>query len=646
MSSNGDGSEPSPSIIQRITPTVIRRSFAVKFGLVLLVMALSIGAIGVAATEIVTAQTESNVESEFLGDAGQQADIIEQWIERNELQVQLLSEDRVWAQEGIDLEVRRQRDQLAGDVTDIHVIDDEETQGAVVAASTDLAAGNDLSGTERAWFRDAEILNQEILALDTDGVYISDTYAVGDEHVVGFVSPTAEQNDRYLFVEVSVSEVQSSLRGAGGDRDSGFTQVVNTGTYQTASGQENQVMIDARGGDGKLLESYATDAEALSVLADAEELRSSGDRAGVAAEVPADPAVIDEVYTVGYAPVADSDWVVVTHGPRSAVFGLVDTLSTWGLIITLGAVLLIGITGSVLGYSTATSIDRLTKKTDEIREGDLDVGLQTNRIDNIGRLYEGFDDMRDSLKDQIRESERARKEAEVARAEAEELAGYLQEKAEEYSEVMQEVSAGDLTRRMDQDGEEESMDRIAGEFNGMIEELEKTTGQLKSYVDEVEQAGAEVEESAHTVREASEQVADSIQKISDDAYEQKDRLDRLTTAMEQVAEDIEAIAAEHGEVSAAEPLERIHETRRELGGLEDLSRETMAESEEVAGAAEEQAAELNAVSERANDLQRYAQPLRDILERFETEAEHEFVFSVGPTGGVASPSGRKDGDDA
>jgi methyl-accepting chemotaxis protein len=645
MSGSGDEQAPAPTLLQRITPSVIRRSFALKFGLVLLVMALSIGAMGVAATEIVTAQTESNVESEFLGDAGQQADIIEQWIERNELQVQLLSEDQVWAGGEIDLEVRRQQNLLSGDVTDVHVIDDDETQGAVVAASTDLEAGGDLTGTARAWFRDAEILNQEILALETDGVYVSDTYAVGEEHVVGFVSPTAEQNDRYLFVEVSVSEVQSSLRSTGGDRDSGFTQVVNTGTYQTASGEANQVMIDARGTDGKLLESYATDQETLSVLADAEALRSSGERAGVAAEMAADPAVIDEVYTVGYAPVADSDWVVVTHSPRSAVFGFVDTLSTWGLIITLGAVLLIGVAGSVLGYSTATSIDRLTRKTDEIREGDLDVALHSNRIDNIGRLYEGFDDMRDSLKEQIRESEGARKEAEVARAEAEELADYLQEKAEEYSEVMQEVSAGDLTRRMEQDGEEESMDRIAGEFNSMIAELEKTTGQLKSYVDEVEQAGAEVESSAHTVREASEQVADSIQKISDDAYEQKDRLDRLTTSMDRVAEDIEAVAA-GDDVSVAEPLERIRETNRELEGLAELSRETMAESEEVAGAAEEQAAELNAVSERANDLQRYAQPLRDILERFETEAEHEFVFSVGPTGGAASPSRREDGDDA
>jgi hypothetical protein len=61
----------------------------------------------------------------------------------------------------------------------------------------------------------------------------------------------------------------------------------------------------------------------------------------------------------------------------------------------------------------------------------------------------------------------------------------------------------------------------------------------------------------------------------------------------------------------------------------------MAESETVAGAAEEQAAELNEVSSRAEKPKRYAQPLGDILNRFETEAEHEFVFSGGPSQGLA-----------
>jgi len=107
--------------------------------------------------------------------------------------------------------------------------------------------------------------------------------------------------------------------------------------------------------------------------------------------------------------------------------------------------------------------------------------------------------------------------------------------------------------------------------------------------------------------------------------------------MEGIADEIERISAGHADVAMDDSLGQLRETSNELDDLVELTDETMLEAEQVAGAAEEQAAELNEVSERANDLQRYAQPLRDILERFETEAEHEFVFSVGPTGGAASP---------
>jgi len=647
MSSSGEDPGPVVGLLQTITPGVIRRSFAIKFGLVLVVMGLSIGVIGLAATQVLADQTKENAEAEFQGVASQQADIIDQWLGSNSQQVRLLSANQVWTSDEpgeLEIELEQQNRGLAADVRELHVIDNQLFRGPVVAASTDLETDTALNETQREWFQ-SEIV--EIQQLGIDEVYVSDTYSAGDEQVVSFASPTAGVEDRYLLIEVSASGVQESLRGAEPDRDIGFTQVVNTGGYQGDESRTDVVMIDGRGVNGKLLETYATSESTTRPLRLANVLRGSDEDAGVIARMDPDEEVENEEYTVGYSPITEKDdWVLVTHGPRSEVFGLVDALSSWGLIVTGVAVLLIGITGSLLGYSTSSTIDRLTEKTEEIRQGNLDVDLSTSRVDNIGRLYAGFDDMRDSLKQQIEEAEQsrqeaesARKEAEVTRAEAEDLATYLQEKAEEYSTIMGEVGAGDLTQRMTVDGEEESMDRIAEEFNEMIGELEKTTGQLVSYVDEVEQAGAEVEDSAGTVREASEQVADSIQKISDDAYSQKERLQHISETVGAVVADLEGLDDQHGEVDLGEPLSRIEELAGDVDEMVALSEETMAEAQSVAGAAEEQAAELNEVSERANDLQRYAKPLRDILGRFETEAEHEFVFSVGPTGGPASPGG-------
>jgi len=266
-----------------------------------------------------------------------------------------------------------------------------------------------------------------------------------------------------------------------------------------------------------------------------------------------------------------------------------------------------------------------------MRQGNLDVEIDTSRIDNIGRLYSGFADMRDALKEQISEAERAQKEAEVSRAEALEVNKYLQKKAEEFSDVMEETAAGNLTERMATDGENESMDRIAGEFNGMVDELEKTIGQLNSFADEVAESGDVVLSSAESVRDASEQVAESTQKISDDAYDQKDRLATISEDLDTLVDTLEDLEAANPDIDLGDSLERFRTVATTLQSAAETSDQMMAETQTVAGAAEEQAAELNEVSSRAEQLKRYAKPLGDILNRFETEAEHEFVFSGGPS---------------
>ncbi len=615
-----DGSHDSAvwSAVATVTPDIIRRSFVVKFGLVLVIMAVFIGLIGMTATAAISDETEQNVEDEYRGVAAQQADTISQWVERNRLSTKLLSDSVRWNDDStssLSRALTTSKSDLSTDVHEMHIIDRTDS-GLELTAST----ADGLTAV-RSWFSDPEF-GPDLAELSVADVYTTDTYRAGQETVVGFLSPVNGVDGRLLLIEVSTSDLRDSLQGA--ERaEGGFTQVVSEET--------SVVMIDELGND--TLREYAS-GEAMEPLQLASAVRNDMERqADIVSEMPPNDAVIDEPYTVGVAPVQGTDWAVLVHAPRSSVFGFVQTVSDNGLFATIGMILLVGAFGTGLGYSTSGSIDRLTRKTETMREGDLDVDLQTGRIDNIGRLYAGFASMRDSLKKQIQEAERAREEAEVSRAEAMEMSNYLQEKAEEYSDIMQQCAAGDLTQRMDRDGENEAMDHIAEEFNDMIGELEKTTGQLKSYVEEVEEAGAEVEQSANTVRTASEQVADSIQEISDDAYDQQERLQEISETMDGIASELEDFSRRHPDVDVTASLDRIRSVAANLEESADLSESTMAESENVAGAAEEQAAELNEVSERAHDLQRYAQPLRDILERFETEDEHEFVFSVGPSNG-------------
>lgn len=625
---SGDESEKEEpnvaiQVLQAVTPRTIRKSFAIKFGLVLMLMAISIGGIGLAATDTIAQQTEDRTEQQFENSAAQQANTVEEWVQNKYLTTQLYSTERDWS--GSDtaaLTTSLTSIETANEeIISMHIVDNE-TDGPTVAASTSLQSGDQLTTNGPRGFFETD--QNRLDSLDARGVYMSDTYEVDGDQVVGFVSKTntGVEQTRYLFVEVAIYELRTSLQSSGPQS----TEVVDESSYRVMVSEETN----------GTLQPYSTNDASREPIRKATALRDTNELSGVISRMEPDAEVIDEPYTVGYAPVDNSDWVVVTQAPRSSVFGFVQTISNWGLLATIGAVLLIGITGTALGYSTSSTIDRLTRKTEQMREGDLETTFYTSRIDNIGRLYGGFAEMRDSLKEQIDEAERARKEAEVSRAEALEISNYLQEKAEEYSEIMQQCAAGDLTQRMTEDGENESMDRIAREFNDMIEELEKTTGQLKSYVDEVEEAGAEVEQSATTVRKASEQVAESIQKIAVDAEDQKERLQTISETMDGIAEELEQFAEQHPETDIGEQLNSIQDIAGEINQIADLSEETQSETDNVSAAAEEQAAELNEVSERANDLQRYAQPLRDILDRFETEAEHEFVFSVGPTGSAGS----------
>jgi hypothetical protein len=253
-------------------------------------------------------------------DAQQQADIIEQWIEKNSLRTDLRAEDLELGADGNPQQVL-ERIRARDGIVHAHLIENDPAGRLPVLASTDSElsqADTTLTGLEdsnRGWLVNNWVTVRESA---TEDVVVTDTYVTGDQRVVGSIRQTVVDSDRLLWVEASVFDVQGSLRGANPQEDVGFTQVVDTGSYDIGGGEENVVMIDARGEEGKLLDVYATDESTLEPIRRAAELRGDDEqRAGVISGMDPDADVIDESYTVGYAPVADTDWVVLTHYPRS-----------------------------------------------------------------------------------------------------------------------------------------------------------------------------------------------------------------------------------------------------------------------------------------------------------------------------------------
>ncbi|QGN07247.1 methyl-accepting chemotaxis protein [Halorhabdus sp. CBA1104] len=597
------------SVFSRVVPNFIRRRFTLKFALILVVMGLAIGVIGATATGAVAEQVEQNVKEEYQNLASQQANAIETWVERNSISVKLASKDTALSRTdpGSRFDIQQELATTAGNVYGVHGIYllNYSEHAPRVVASPQISFEMNLSETTRAW-----IQSTPFDSLDVMDVHVTDVHRVGETPVVAFVSPAADHPDRYLVMEYSVADLASSIDTTSDDR---FTQVVN-----------DDGIVQVAGESAEVLGQYG-DQRALHPVTLAATLRGTDRPAGVIPDMAAKTAVIDEQYTVGYAPISVTNvplnWTVLVHEPRSSVYGFVWAISRWGRLATLGGVILVGVLGAAIGYNTTRDLNRLRHWAGKLRDGDLEATAGTSRIDAIGELYDGFENMRSSLNQQITEAERARKEAEVSRAEAMRMNEYLQQKAEEYSDTMRQCADGDLTQRLDPDGENEAMDQIATSFNEMVAELERTTEELKQFAVRVEETGEVLQASSDSVRVASGHVADSVQRIADDADDQKERLQDVSAEIDDLADSFEQLAAEETDQDVDEQVDRLNEIAARVGEVATLSEETLAESGIVAGAAEEQASELTAVSERAQDLTQYARPLHDALEEFDTDSE-------------------------
>jgi methyl-accepting chemotaxis protein len=628
-----------------VTPARVRSSYTTK----LMVGFVAVIILGVIAGGVLTMQTGATLEeqtnAQLESSASTQAELLGQWVQRMEEETRLLSRARTLDRHHLDpgavnhfLRHEVDTGRLPDEVVGLHLA--RAPDGRVLASEAEDVVDTNIEDTglsldelqfdsaDDAFVSDPfrhEQLGKPVLAVVSPVPQGSPQASSGDHaHGDGFTFE-GEEHGHYLVMIVDLEQRVDSIPQQSSE---GFTMVVD--------GEGTVVMSHQK---DRILGSHMQDTSGVASTA----VEQGLDGATGTSQMDMQMGGESMSFLAGHAPVdnSETDWVVVTHIPTSEAFAIRNTIS-----MNLIGLILLGILGFggvwAVIHLDISRLETLTDKAAQLRDGKLDVEVpELEREDEIGELYGTFEGMRGALEQQIEEAKSARKEAEVSRARAERMSEHLEERAEEYSVTMQHCAAGDLTRRMERDDENEAMDQIASEFNDMIGELEKTTGQLTNYVDEVEEAGEEVEQSAATVREASEQVADSTQTIAADAEQQQDRLHDIAETMTEIAEQLESVAEQSGDDVDVD-LERIQSVSEELDELADLSAETKSETDNVSAAAQEQAAELNEVSQRAEDLQRYATPLREILDQFETEAQHEFVFSIGPTGSPARADGEDD----
>lgn len=207
-----------------------------------------------------------------------------------------------------------------------------------------------------------------------------------------------------------------------------------------------------------------------------------------------------------------------------------------------------------------------------------------------GELGDALTTMHEDTQAFAEELERAEQ---AARAEAEALADALEQKALEFSEVMERAADGDLTQRLRPDSDSEAMQEIAVAYNEMMDDLEETIDDIQTFAQEVAVASEEASAGAREVKQASEDVSESVQEIASGAHDQREKLDQVSNEMTQLSATIEEAAssarnvaetsqetadvAQDGEVTAQRAIEemeaiqaRMETTVGNVGELDDL----------------------------------------------------------------------------
>ena len=225
--------------------------------------------------------------------------------------------------------------------------------------------------------------------------------------------------------------------------------------------------------------------------------------------------------TIGYVAIQHSvfgliEWFMVYNHPAAMANPVV-----WGGIHALG-VLLLATTITFLWQSLAIQRQQARQTVQE-------------KLDEVAEA-------RDIA--ETKQEEAAQKEERMA-----ELNEELETTAKAYQSVMAECANGDLTRRLDETVNNETMAEIATNFNEMMAELEATFGTIRAFADDVADASEEVSVGTTQTQQASAEVTDSVQAISADAESQSDNLREVASEMQSLSGTVEEIASSASEIA-------------------------------------------------------------------------------------------------
>jgi len=577
-SSNQPSNDADESVVSRVarrlTPGVIRRNYRVKFVISILLVVVVLAAVGGVNYASAEATVERDAEQQLTSTVDMHADSINEWAVSMETHTRSVSS--TVALSGADAgtaegELIQKQAQLPVDVRAIHLVDTAE--GSVVTSTSPALRDESVDGVAAPW---ADVEPGVDLTSSND-VWNSPTAyesnAMGDQ-VMAFASPVEGDESRVVVLVGTLEYRVDNLRKLHADQE---TMIVDAEGETILSG--GNATLNA---DGDIVAELGASRDGTAF--------DRGD---------------DEV--AAYASTGDKEWVAVTTAPTAQAFAAGDAVGTSVLTVIGAGLLSLVVVGLALSRQTVGPLRDLRDRAERMEAGDLSVDLETNRVDEIGRLYGSFGAMRDSLSTKIDEAETAQEAAEAERERMAQRNERLQSTADDYGETMREAADGDLTARMRTDADDEAMAAIAEEFNGMIAEIERTYARLSAFADEVASASEQATASAEEVAETASEVAGSVDEISRGAADQSESLTEVSDEMSDLSATIEEVASSSDQVAdaaaqTAEAGNRGQEAAR--GAIDEMeaTEETVEEAVAAIHALDDEVSEVDQLIDRITEI--------------------------------------------
>ncbi|EMA30230.1 sensor histidine kinase [Haloarcula japonica] len=465
MTGGGDktaASSQPDGLIERLhaaLPDVYARNYAVKFAVALAVIVVVLAAVGFGSYLQIQERVVSDAATDLEVSATHRADSIEQWRTTTETETIAIAAARVY-DTGTPADIRQYLTTAeSSQIRSLHYVSTIDDSQIVIASTGTNTEGRSPRAVESAW--ESPVLATMNGTTSTETVVRSTAYADGNGHSMAFVTPVSDGSGALVLV----SRVPTEQFHDG--RDGFETQLLTGDGDPLIGGQDGSAPVS-----------------------------QDGLRAATAGQTT---TIETGGHVETYTPVNGTSWVVTTSATRESLYGT-SRLVRWGFLAVIGtAVVSLGVAGYLFGRHTVRPLRQLRNRTQSMEQGDLGVAISTTRQDEIGRLYDAFKNMRDTLRSQIRQAQAAREEAERSSRELERQNERLDEFASTLSHDLRNpltVARGHVellaTRLSDPETD-------PADLQPHIEKLEDAHDRIESIIDDVltlTRKGASVEETA------------------------------------------------------------------------------------------------------------------------------------------------------